>query len=77
MDKNKESTAYKRITEILDFSCDLTPYECYYLRGRLSAYAEKIMDAEAIEALQTSKPHRNSNHNPNVTMINCNRKPTE
>ncbi len=41
MDKNKESTAYKRITEILDFSCDLTPYECYYLRGRLSAYAEK------------------------------------
>ena len=52
MDKNKESTAYKRITEILDFSCDLTPYECYYLRGRLSAYAEKIMDAEAIEALK-------------------------
>ncbi len=71
MDKNKESTAYKRITDILKFSCDLTSYECYVLRGWLAYCAG---EAEKAEALQKSRSHRNLNHKPNITMINCNSK---
>ena len=40
----KESTAYKRIIDIMRNSCDLTAEECYYLRGRLVVHAEKVAE---------------------------------
>lgn len=72
MDKNKESVAFKKIMDIIRNSCDLTSYECYYLRGCLSYQAEKIAEAEYhAEAARKNELNRKQNYNPNITMISC------
>ncbi len=54
----QESKTYKRIDDILYYSCDLTAKECYILRGHLAAIAQHLLNKE----------QSNSQHKPNITM---------
>lgn len=48
-------------------SYPLTREDCGILIGRLSAMRERL----SFQPIK-QKQHRNSNHNPNITMIKCN-----
>lgn len=67
----QESMTYKILVKIISIPCDLTYDECHILMGRLSYIAEI---APRTAETQKAKPHRNSTHNPNITMLNCSSK---